>query len=163
MLIRAGALGKVTAPGQGASASAIGAHYAGMVVLHGAIGGISSDLQGGSFALGFYAAGLTRAFGPAFEPGGLINISSSQARIFAAAVVGGTASELSGGKFSNSTITGAFSRALNDEMHRSEIEKRYGEILKAANIDLASNADEAAHMSFLGFIDHVKSGGPWDY
>ena len=34
-----------------------------------------------------------------------------------AAVVGGTVSEVTGGKFANGAVTGAFSRAFNDEMH----------------------------------------------
>lgn len=41
----------------------------------------------------------------------------SPARVFAAALVGGTASKLTGGKFANGAVTGAFSRAFNDEMH----------------------------------------------
>jgi hypothetical protein len=42
---------------------------------------------------------------------------ASGARVAAAAVVGGTASVLSGGKFANGALTGAFSRAFNDELH----------------------------------------------
>ena len=41
----------------------------------------------------------------------------SPKRIVAAAVIGGTSSSITGGKFSNGAVTGAFSRAFNDENH----------------------------------------------
>ena len=44
----------------------------------------------------------------------------SAGRVPAAAVVGGKASSLSGGKFGNGAVTGAFSRAFNDENHWQE-------------------------------------------
>ena len=44
----------------------------------------------------------------------------SATRVAASAVVGGTISALSGGKFANGAITGAFSRAFNDEAHWQE-------------------------------------------
>ena len=47
--------------------------------------------------------------------------ASRAARITAAAAVGGTASVMSGGKFANGAVTGAFSRAFNDEAnHKKE-------------------------------------------
>ena len=76
-----------------------------------------SELQGGKFGHGFWAAGFTQAFsGPI---GGIDSGTEgfSPARVVAAAIVGGTASELSGGKFANGAMTGAFSRAFNDEAH----------------------------------------------
>lgn len=48
----------------------------------------------------------------------------SYKRVAVAAVVGGTASKLTGGKFANGAVTGAFSRALNDELHNA-IEKQH--------------------------------------
>jgi hypothetical protein len=60
---------------------------------------------------------------------------ASGARVAAAAVVGGTASVLSGGKFANGALTGAFSRAFNDEIdHNSD----------ASTDDLILTAEEEA-------------------
>jgi hypothetical protein len=42
---------------------------------------------------------------------------TSAKRIAAAAILGGSTSALTGGKFANGAITGAFSRAFNDEIH----------------------------------------------
>jgi len=47
-----------------------------------------------------------------------INTAQSAQRVIAAAVVGGTTSVISGGKFGNGAVTGAFSRALNDETEK---------------------------------------------
>jgi hypothetical protein len=44
-------------------------------------------------------------------------VKLSSSRVFAAALVGGTTSVMTGGKFGNGAMTGAFSRAFNDEMH----------------------------------------------
>jgi len=51
-----------------------------------------------------------------------INTAHSAQRVIAAAVVGGTTSVISGGKFGNGAVTGAFSRALNDEHKHGETE-----------------------------------------
>lgn len=100
------------------------AAFAGKVLAHGAAGGVMSVLQGGKFGHGFASAGVTQAFAGAIDSiGG--NMGSSEwasagnraLRIASAAVVGGTASSMSGGKFANGALTGAFSRAFNDEAH----------------------------------------------
>jgi len=104
--------------GQNASAAAQGWLQAGKILAHGVAGGIMSELNGGKFGHGFWAAGFTQAFaGPI---GGIDSGTEgfSPARVVAAAIVGGTASELSGGKFANGAMTGAFSRAFNDELHK---------------------------------------------
>ena len=46
-------------------------------------------------------------------------------RMVAAAVLGGTVSSLTGGKFASGALTGAFSRAFNDEKHWREIRNQY--------------------------------------
>jgi len=76
------------------------------------VGGASSVLQGGKFGHGFAAAGAKLAFAP-----GIDNIETGGApmRIAVAAIVGGTISEATGGKFVNGAVTGAFSRAFNDD------------------------------------------------
>jgi len=79
---------------------------------HAATGGVLSSVQGGKFVHGFAAAGVTQ-----FASGGIDlidpNTSFSPLRIAAAAVLGGSVSEISGGKFANGAVTGAFSRAFN--------------------------------------------------
>ena len=66
---------------------------------------------------------MTQAFSGQID--GLdINTAQSAQRVIAAAVVGGTTSVISGGKFGNGAVTGAFSRALNDELHeKAEAQK----------------------------------------
>jgi len=84
-------------------------------VAHGLTGGVISKVQGGKFVHGFASAGTTQ-----FASGGIDQIGGagfSPLRITAAAVLGGTVSEISGGKFANGAVTGAFSRAFNDEGH----------------------------------------------
>src|SRR6056297_1354054 len=84
---------------------------------HAATGGVLSSVQGGKFVHGFTAAGVTQ-----FASGGIDLIdpstSFSPVRIAAAAILGGTVSEISGGKFANGAVTGAFSRAFNDELDK---------------------------------------------
>ena len=87
-------------------------------VAHGLAGGISSVLNGGKFGHGFLSAGVTQGLS------GTISridqgMRQSFRRVVASSIVGGTISALTGGKFANGTITGAFSRAFNDERHWS--------------------------------------------
>jgi hypothetical protein len=102
-----------------AGASITSAQAIGKVIAHGATGGVMSTLQGGKFAHGFVSAGITQAFAKHINNigGGSRSIGAVAGRVSAAALVGGTASELSGGKFVNGAVTGAFSRAFNDEFH----------------------------------------------
>jgi len=95
--------------------------FAGKVLAHGLTGGVMSVLQGGKFGHGFASAGVTQAFSGAIngigKRGNYGSATNRAYRIAAAAAVGGTASKLSGGKFANGAMTGAFSRAFNDELH----------------------------------------------
>jgi len=92
-----------------------GAGFAIKVAGHGIIGGITAELQGGSFGHGFAAAGFT-ALGSSFNNSKFIGGKGfSSLRVVIGAVIGGTASKLSGGKFANGAVTGAFSQALNNE------------------------------------------------
>ncbi|WP_345552573.1 hypothetical protein [Microbulbifer aestuariivivens] len=77
-----------------------------------------SEMQGRRFKHGFTSAGIVQAFSGGID---LIDAGaeSSVMRVIAAAVLGGTASVASGGKFANGAITGAFSRAFNDEAHQA--------------------------------------------
>jgi hypothetical protein len=72
--------------------------------------GAGSVLNGGKFGHGFLSAGLAQGLS-----GKINSISTKLGRVTASAVVGGTVSKLTGGKFANGAMTGAFSRALNDE------------------------------------------------
>ena len=80
-------------------------------------------LQGGKFGHGFASAGLTQAFSGAID-GIDEGTPFSSKRILAAAAVGGTASKATGGKFANGALTGAFSRAFNDENDYSSRRQR---------------------------------------
>ncbi|HXG29985.1 MAG TPA: FG-GAP-like repeat-containing protein [Nevskiales bacterium] len=91
--------------------------HLGKIIAHGIVGGVSSELSGGSFKEGFLSAGVTQAFAPAIDGLDRNNPGQSPVRVIAAAVVGGTAAELGGGKFANGAVTAAFSRAFNDDRH----------------------------------------------
>jgi len=78
---------------------------------HGMVGGISSELQGGSFRSGFLSAAFTQGVS---QTGALDGLQGRLANAVAAAVVGGTASVVGGRKFANGAVTGAFSRMFND-------------------------------------------------
>ena len=88
------------------------------VLAHGITGGVMSELSGGKFGDGFAGAGVAQLFSPAIDQIGGGKASYAPLRIAAAALLGGTASVLSGGKFANGAITGAFSRAFNEELSK---------------------------------------------
>ena len=97
--------------------------FAAKIGAHGLVGGASSVLQGGKFGHGFAAAGATQAFAPAI---GNIKVGPQDGkflRITVAALVGGSISEATGGKFAMGAVTGAFSRAFNDE-HEHRLSKK---------------------------------------
>ncbi|MCF6264533.1 MAG: putative Ig domain-containing protein [Xanthomonadales bacterium] len=88
------------------------------VAAHGIVGGAGSSLSGGRFGNGFVAAGFTQAVGQFGGDDFFAQSGSTSDRlnnVIKAAMIGGTASALTGGKFANGAVTGAFSRALNDE------------------------------------------------
>jgi hypothetical protein len=95
------------------------AQFVGKIAAHAITGGVMSDLNGGKFGHGFFAAGVTQAVGGQID-GIDAGSSFSVARIVAAAIVGGTVSKVTGGKFANGAVTGAFSRAFNDEIHSGD-------------------------------------------
>lgn len=115
--------------GSGLSRGTFGAK----VLSHGITGGVMSELQGGKFGHGFAAAGVMAAFSGAIDRLDQGTAGISAERVFVAAALGGTASALSGGKFANGAITGAFSRAFNDEVsaHRSQRQQELAERAEA--------------------------------
>ena len=79
----------------------------------GAVGGISSTLQGGNFGHGFLAAGAGAAVGsiPGLEGTGFEDVFT---RVLVSAVVGGTISDITGGKFANGAAYAAFASIVNE-------------------------------------------------
>ena len=94
-----------------------GAQFAAKVALHGLAGGVMSEIGGGKFGHGFVAAGGTQLASARIDLIGGRTKEYTANRIVAAAVVGGTIAEVTGGKFANGAVTGAFSRAFNEEGH----------------------------------------------
>lgn len=140
----------------------------GKTLAHGFAGGLSSVLSGGKFGHGFASAGFTQGFSGAIDKiGGRIgNITSGSyfdtvnrvKRVIAAAVVGGTASVITGGKFGNGAVTGAFSRAFNDEAHFKHREKSFWEKLKR-NASTFGEAFEGKFGPSLGLHVKMNAGG----
>jgi hypothetical protein len=105
--------------------NAIGGNFAGgdawtrawatKALAHGITGGVMSVLQGGKFGHGFASAGVTQAMSGAIDNIGKGKSSYAPHRVAVAAIVGGTVSVATGGKFASGALTGAFSRAFNDE------------------------------------------------
>ena len=88
----------------------------GHIAAHGLTGGVMSVLRGGKFGHGFIAAGLTKAFTPAFsevDAWKVGDVSIGQATV--AATLGGTISAATGGKFANGAITAAFGNIFNQQ------------------------------------------------
>lgn len=110
-------------------------YHMGKILAHGIVGGISSKMGGGNFADGFRSAAVTQAFAPGIDGIGgdsnteaYYNIGARAQRIAVAAIVGGTASAAGGGKFANGAVTGAFSRAFNDEAHYERLKRQYSRL-----------------------------------
>jgi RHS repeat-associated protein len=93
-------------------AQGLSSNYVGISSVHGIAGGITAEMNGGEFTTGFATAFLTKAAAPGIEI-----LPNAEARVAAAAVVGGTVSAIGGDSFENGALTGAFSRAFNDESH----------------------------------------------
>ena len=108
---------------------------------HGFAGGLMGVLQGGRFGHGFLSGFATQA-----AAGRIDGLKHSHHRVLAAAVLGGTVSAATGGKFANGAITGAFSRAFNDEIHKSEDQ--------APSIE--DDADYAENWIFEGRHQYVR-------
>jgi hypothetical protein len=134
------------------------AGYGAKVLAHGITGGVMSKLQGGKFGHGFASAGVTQALSPGIDRIDAGNTGVSALRIAAAAVVGGTASTLSGGKFANGALTGAFSRAFNDELHSPSRQEMLGRRVGSANIKDYDRNDPTFHE--YKFTSQLCSTGP---
>ena len=74
----------------------------GRAAVNGAVGGVMSVAQGGSFKAGFASASVSSL-------GGSFGFESPAAQVAAGAAVGGLASMAAGGKFGDGALTGAYS------------------------------------------------------
>ncbi|MAY42505.1 MULTISPECIES: RHS repeat-associated core domain-containing protein [unclassified Neptuniibacter] len=127
------------------------------VIAHGIAGGLTGKMQGGKFGQGFLSGVAAQAVSLGtkglglFKEGmnGVLKASERVHNAAVAAVIGGTASVLGGGKFMNGAITGAYSRALNDDLHIGLKEKfnkdgtlkeEYGGDAKGLNAGAEGNA-----------------------
>lgn len=74
--------------------------------------------------------------------------------------MGGTASTITGGKFANGAVTGAFSRALNDEVHYQRVEQaiKRAKLMVRQRFQADKNLGENAN-SRLGAIVRGDSDG----
>ncbi|MGS2724772.1 RHS repeat-associated core domain-containing protein [Porticoccus sp. GXU_MW_L64] len=81
------------------------------VLAYGAVGGITSVLQGGKFGHGFLSAGISAIAGGAKW----VKSQVVEARALIKAVIGGTISEITGGKFVNGAVSAAFSELFSSE------------------------------------------------
>ncbi|MXW51002.1 MAG: hypothetical protein F4149_12840, partial [Gammaproteobacteria bacterium] len=131
--LQAGFISGVTAGAFHGAGGLLGTHFGGTfaaglsangfalkVLVHGAVGGITSALSGGRFGHGFASGGFT-ALGSGLNNSKFIGGSGfSPLRVAIGAAIGGTASRITGGKFANGAITGAFSQALNNEQAEAQ-------------------------------------------
>jgi hypothetical protein len=98
---------------------------------HAITGGILSDLQGGNFGHGFWAAGLTKAANVNGMVGTEQGVGWDTARIAVVATIGGTISKITGGKFGNGAVTAGFAQMLNGNQQAKTIQNKVDE-MKAA-------------------------------
>ncbi|MEJ2419768.1 MAG: RHS repeat-associated core domain-containing protein, partial [Exilibacterium sp.] len=95
------------------------------VLAYGAVGGITSVLQGGKFGHGFVSAGFGGVLGSAAGgPIGRVVGNQVAARVITAAVVGGTLSKLTGGKFANGAAYAAFAALVQSAASSSSTPRR---------------------------------------
>lgn len=78
------------------------------VLLKGAVGGVSSAMDGGNFFVGFMGSVATAGLAPAVDELG------SAGGFIVSAAIGGTISEAGGGKFANGAITASFNYMLSE-------------------------------------------------
>jgi len=128
-------------------------------------GGLGALLGGDRFGHGFFAAGFTQAFSGRIGKLDKGHYGISPERVIAAAIVGGTASALTGGKFANGAITGAFSRAFNDETEilrnpAAAAEDQLKSVLEKSGLD---HMIKTAMASPVELVVGVTSGATFDF
>jgi len=133
-ILRAGAIAGASAWAFGSIGGA-GWSDAATYGAYGAVGGITSVLQGGSFGSGFISAGLSAYAGAKLGPmvAGALDVSERTGAIIAGAAIGGTSSEATGGKFVNGAITGAFAAAVGYDRAQAKMNSRGGQNAPKSN------------------------------
>jgi len=133
----------------------------GNVVGNATVGGIMSDLNGGNFGHGFWAAGLSAAAKPAMYKKFGYSPDNAGARVVTAAVIGGTASKISGGKFANGAITAAFSQLFNGESYAKRKWQQIQDLAKRAYAEtqMIGNFIKDEGLNVLGRTFTVVGGG----
>ncbi len=122
----------------------------------GAVGGISSVLQGGKFGHGFVSAGMNPFVGKALS-GPLGSRLGAEGQVFVRIGLAGTLSEATGGKFANGAAYAAFSMAVEGVATGSG-PKGEGHLLAEGALADENPADDA-HYGPPGLKDeHVKVG-----
>ena len=140
--------GLATTPGTAGTIGSTGltaAQFTDKIIAHAFAGGVMSELQGGKFGHGFVSAGTTQALSGSIDNIDSGNAGFSAQRTLAAAALGGTVSAMTGSKFANGAVTAAFSRAFNDEAHKSsreDLENRKSALIKKINESILSNPYE---------------------
>jgi RHS repeat-associated protein len=125
-------------------------------VVHGFVGGVFSDIQGGSFSQGFLAAGLSSLVAP---------VAQGQGRVggtIISAIAGGVGSVVGGGKFQNGAVTGAFGYLYNSLKHPepkfiARSERGYDTPDEAVNaaVNVAKSMPRFTMVEYGGTIDLV--------
>ena len=111
------AVGAALVPEGGGSIAFGSSAHAVKIVAHGVIGGVASELQGGSFVAGFAAGSLAAFATPAIASLELGEVGNVVGGTMMAAVAGGVGAKLGGGKFANGALTGAFGYLFNSAAH----------------------------------------------
>jgi RHS repeat-associated protein len=155
--LRAGVISGVSAALMGAT-NGIDNVYA-QAAARGAIGGMTSVLQGGKFGHGFASAGLPTVIG-SFE---FIDIPADNlgAQVVVDAIIGGTISELTGGKFANGAVTAAFSTLLPELKDSfSSKQETIGSPVEGDVTGPIENIDSGKDQSFAIEVDHNAAQSP---
>jgi RHS repeat-associated protein len=117
---------------------------------HGVVGGATEAAQGGNFWQGFASTALVKVSSIVVPSSGSLGLDTTRA-----AAVGGAAAAVGGGNFVNGAVTGAFSYAFNDAMHRSPAPPN---IKDDAIYPTIGPLDVAAAAVGLGFSALVEGG-----
>ncbi len=140
------------------------------MLLHGVVGGASSELQGGRFLDGFLGSASMQAVAPFMSStGGKFDKILKNTVISAA--IGGTTAVIGGGKFGNGAMMSAFSYMFNEARHeistahyRQKIIESQNKLLEicAKNGHYFTNFDEAKKAFILAF-QKAADGTPLTY
>ncbi|MCG7537945.1 RHS repeat-associated core domain-containing protein, partial [Pseudoalteromonas sp. OOF1S-7] len=121
----------------------------------GIVGGIMSDINGGNFGHGFWAAGLNSAVG------GGNYVSNQIGNVIVSAVVGGTISKITGGKFKNGAYSAAFVTAVRTDWggtrgqfnNNADVEEGY-----QSSVDTHGSQEASFKLSDDLSLDYTVSG-----